>query len=167
MLRIKRQDCISNMAIYSTEPLVHYVRKHRLGFLGHILRLTEKEPARRCTTSWQKVAVSSTHLLHHVHPMGVRKSWSWYISRADSHTCRRSMCMEKSWNRLFRGRKGWWWWWWWCIGEGKRVNATVVSSLCTNESRVRFPVQAIVCAFGFQSIFASAGFTVHWFSSCI
>ena len=50
MLGIKWQDCISNSAIYSmtiTEPLGHYVRKCQLGFLGHILRLPEKEPARR------------------------------------------------------------------------------------------------------------------------
>ena len=50
MLGIERQDCISNKAIYSTtntEPLVHYVRKRQLEFLGHILRLPEEEPARR------------------------------------------------------------------------------------------------------------------------
>ena len=50
MLGIKRQDCISNNAIYSmtnTEPLVHYVRKRQPGFLGHILRLTDEGPERR------------------------------------------------------------------------------------------------------------------------
>ena len=39
-------------------------------------------------------------LLHHMHPKVSRISWSWYISRWDSHTCWRSMCMEKSCNRL-------------------------------------------------------------------
>ena len=53
MLGIKRQDCISNIAIYhvysmtNTETLVYYVRKCQLDFLGHILRLQEEEPARR------------------------------------------------------------------------------------------------------------------------
>ena len=61
MLGIKQQDCISSIAIYSitnTGPLVYYVRKRQLGFVGHILHLPEEEPARRCaficTTSWQK-----------------------------------------------------------------------------------------------------------------
>ena len=58
-----------------------------------------------CTTSWQKEAGTSTHLLHHLHPRGVRISWSWYISRWDSHTCRRSVCMEKSCNRLLRSQR--------------------------------------------------------------
>ena len=57
-----------------------------------------------CTTSWQKEAGSPTHLFHHIHLRGVRISWSWYISRWDSHTCRRSMCMEKSCNRLIHSR---------------------------------------------------------------
>ena len=30
----------------NTEPLVYYVRKRQLGFLGHILHLPEEEPAR-------------------------------------------------------------------------------------------------------------------------
>ena len=50
-------------------------------------------------------AGSSTHLLHHVHSTGVGISWSWDISRWDSHNCRRSMCMERSCNRLLRGRR--------------------------------------------------------------
>ena len=51
MLGIKRQDCISNIAIYSMtnpKPPVYYVRKRQLGFLGHILRLPVEEPARIC-----------------------------------------------------------------------------------------------------------------------
>ena len=50
MLGMKRQDYISNIAVYSmtnTEPFVYYVRKRQLRFLGHILRLPEEEPARR------------------------------------------------------------------------------------------------------------------------
>ena len=31
----------------NTEPLVYYIRKRQLGFLGHILRLPEEEPTRR------------------------------------------------------------------------------------------------------------------------
>ena len=48
-----------------------------------------------CTTSWQKEAGLSKHLLHHVHPTSVRISRSWYISRWDRRTCWRSMCMDK------------------------------------------------------------------------
>ena len=47
LLGIKLQDGISNIAIYSItnpEPLVYYVRKCQLGFLGHILHLSEEEP---------------------------------------------------------------------------------------------------------------------------
>ena len=51
MLNIKRRDHVSNTIIYSmtdTQPLVHCVRKRQLSFLGHVLRLPEEEPVRRC-----------------------------------------------------------------------------------------------------------------------
>ena len=82
MFGIKRQDCISNNVTYSmtnTELFVSYVRKCQLGFLWNILRLPKEEPTRR----WQKEGGTYTHLLHHIHPSGVRISWSWYISRWD------------------------------------------------------------------------------------
>ena len=50
MLYIKRKDRVSNTIIHAmtnTKPLVHCVRKRQLGFLGHIFRLPEEEPARR------------------------------------------------------------------------------------------------------------------------
>ena len=50
MLNIKRTDHVPNTAIYNmtmTEPLINSVRTRQLRFLGHILRLPDKEPARR------------------------------------------------------------------------------------------------------------------------
>ena len=113
MLGMKLQDCISIIAIHSmtnTEPLVYYVRKRQLGFLGHILRLLEEDPARRYA--------------FYVPPDGKRKpgrprtSYTTYIQRvlvyhdvdisADeiaALSCWRSMCMEKSCNRLLRSRR--------------------------------------------------------------
>ena len=73
MLGIKRQDFISNNVIHpmtNTEPLVYYVRKRQLGFLGHILRLPEEEPARR----YAVYVPPHGKITHHIHQMGVRIS---------------------------------------------------------------------------------------------
>ena len=79
MLGIKRQDCKSNIAIYSmtnTEPLVNYVRKHQFPWThpSSSRGRTCKKICFLCTTSWQKEAGSSRYLLHHVHPTDVRIS---------------------------------------------------------------------------------------------
>ena len=50
MAGVKRRDHVTNSSIHSmtnTEPLIYSVRKRQLGFLGHILRLPDEEPARR------------------------------------------------------------------------------------------------------------------------
>ena len=50
MLNIKRIDHVLNTTIYSmtnTVPLIHLVRHRQLKFLGHILRMSKEEPARR------------------------------------------------------------------------------------------------------------------------
>ena len=50
ILDVKRKDCVSNIIIYTmtnTEPFVHSMKKCQLDFLGHILRLSDEEPARR------------------------------------------------------------------------------------------------------------------------
>ena len=50
MLNIKRIDHVLNTTVYSmtnTVPLIHLVRHRQLKFLGHILRMSKEEPARR------------------------------------------------------------------------------------------------------------------------
>ena len=50
MLNIKRIDHVLNTTVYSmtnTVPLIHLVRHCQLKFLGHILRMSKEEPARR------------------------------------------------------------------------------------------------------------------------
>ena len=50
MLNIKRIDHVLNTTVYSmtnTVPLIHLVRHPQLKFLGHILRMSKEEPARR------------------------------------------------------------------------------------------------------------------------
>ena len=50
MLNIKRIDHVLNITVYSmtnTVPLFHLVRHRQLKFLGHILRMSKEEPARR------------------------------------------------------------------------------------------------------------------------
>ena len=50
MLNIKRIDHILNTTVYSmtyTVPLIHLVRHRQLKFLGHLLRMSKEEPARR------------------------------------------------------------------------------------------------------------------------
>ena len=80
-LGIKRQDCVSQQSYYSmtnTEPLVYYVSKCQLGFLWTHPSSSRGRAGKKicflCTTLWQKETGSSTHLLHHIHPMGVRIS---------------------------------------------------------------------------------------------
>ena len=50
MLKIRRIDHVLNTTVYSmtnTVPLIHLVRHRQLKFLGHILRMSKEEPARR------------------------------------------------------------------------------------------------------------------------
>ena len=50
MLNIKRIDHVLNTTVYSmtnTVPLIHLVRHRQLKFLGHNLRMSKEEPARR------------------------------------------------------------------------------------------------------------------------
>ena len=50
MLNIKRIDHVLNTTVYSmtnTVPLIYLVRHRQLKFLGHILRMSKEEPARR------------------------------------------------------------------------------------------------------------------------
>ena len=50
MLNMKRTDHVPNTSIYDmtrTEPLINCVKTRQLRFLGHILRLPDKGPARR------------------------------------------------------------------------------------------------------------------------
>ena len=50
MLNIKRIDHVLNTTVYSmtnTVPLIHLVRHRQMKFLGHILRISKEEPARR------------------------------------------------------------------------------------------------------------------------
>ena len=50
MLNIKRIDHVLNTTVYSminTLPLIHLVRHRQLKFLGHILRMSKEELARR------------------------------------------------------------------------------------------------------------------------
>ena len=112
MLNIKRRDHVSTSIIYSmtdTQPLVHCVRKRQLSFLGHVLRLPEEEPVKKIcslyTTTWQKETWTSTYLLPILHQTFVGVWWRWYVGWPDRHTCPRSMCMEKSCNRLLRSRR--------------------------------------------------------------
>ena len=50
MLNLKRIDHVLNTTVDSmtnTVPLIHMVRQRQLKFLGHILRMSKEEPARR------------------------------------------------------------------------------------------------------------------------
>ena len=112
MLDIMREDRISSTIIHTmtnTKPLVHCVRKYQLGFLGHILRLPEEEPARRYAlyipSHGKKETWTSTNLLPCLHSMCVRVWWKGDGSRRNSHPCQRSMCLEKACNCLLRSQR--------------------------------------------------------------
>ena len=61
------------------------------------------------TTTWQKETWTSTgtstYLLPILHQTFVGVWWRWCVGWPDRHTCPRSMCMEKSCNRLLRSRR--------------------------------------------------------------
>ena len=109
MLGIKWQDCISNISIYfmtNTEPLVYYVRKRQLGFLGHILHLPEEELARRYAYMYHLMAKGS-RVVHAPLTSSIQGVLGYHEAEisADSHICWRSMCMEKSCNPLLRSQR--------------------------------------------------------------
>ena len=69
MLDIKRIDHVLNTTVYSmtnTVPLIHLVRHRQLKFLGHILRMSKEEPARRYALYIPTIAKRrpGRHVLH-------------------------------------------------------------------------------------------------------
>ena len=67
MLNIKRIDHVLNTTVYSmtnTVPLIHLVRHCQLKFLGHILRMSKEEPARRYALYIPTKRRPGNHILH-------------------------------------------------------------------------------------------------------
>ena len=79
MLNIKRIDHVLNTTVYSmtkTVPLIHLVRHHQLKCLGHILRMSKEEPARRRPSTVSNSAVVDTTFV------------DIYVDTEDIPTCR-------------------------------------------------------------------------------
>ena len=63
MLNIKCIDHVLNTTVFSmtnSEPLIHLVRHRQLKFIGHILRMSKEEPARRYALYIQTIGKKET-----------------------------------------------------------------------------------------------------------
>ena len=97
-------------------PLIHLVRHRQLKFLGHILRMSKEEPARRYAL--------------YIPTIGKRRpgwpctSYHNYVQRllGDNEGAMQEQQIaafaddRRAWRNLAvacSAANGWWWWWWW------------------------------------------------------
>ena len=119
MLNIKRIDHVLNTTVYSmtnTVPLIHLVRHGQLKFLGHILRMSKEEPARRYalyipTIGKRRPGRPRTSYLNYVQRLlgdneGAMQEQQ-IAAFADDRCAWRNLVVACS------AADGWWWWWWW------------------------------------------------------
>ena len=112
MLNIKRIDHVLNTIVYSmtnTVPLIHLVRHRQLKFLGHILRMSKEEPARRYalyipTIGNRRPGWPRTSYLTYVQRLLGDNEGAMQEHAADCRTCWWSSCMERLCGRLLRSR---------------------------------------------------------------
>ena len=106
-------------SIYSminTEPLVYYVRKCQLSFLGHVLRLPEEEPARRYAfyvPPHGKRKPGRPRTLYVTYIQRVLRYHEVDISADEIATLAKDRCAWRNLVIAFSAAEGWWWWWWW------------------------------------------------------
>ena len=116
MLNIKHIDHVLNTTVYSmtnTVPLIHLVRHRQLKFLGHILRMSKEEPARRyalCipTTGKRRPGRPRTSYLNYVQRLlgdneGAMQEQQ-IAAFADDRRAWRNLVVACS------AADGWWWW---------------------------------------------------------
>ena len=119
MLNIKRIDHVLNTTVYSmtnTVPLIHLVRHRQLKFLGHILRMSKEEPARRYALYIPTIGKRR--------PGRPRTSYLNYVQRllGDNEGAMQEQQVaafaddRRAWRNLVvvcSAADEWWWWWWW------------------------------------------------------
>ena len=116
MLNIKRFDHVLNTTVYSmtnTVPLIHLFRHRQLKFLGHILRMSKEEPARRYTLYIPTIGKRR--------PGRPRTSYLNYVQRllGDNEGAMQEQQIahdRRAWRNLVvtcSAADGCWWWWWW------------------------------------------------------
>ena len=116
MLNIKRIDHVLNTTVYSmtnTVPLIHLVRQRQLKFLGHILRISKEEPARRYalyipTIGKRRPGRPRTSYLNYVQRLlgdneGAMQEQQIAASADDRHAWRNLVV-------AYSAADGWWWW---------------------------------------------------------
>ena len=123
MPNIKRIDHVLNTIVYSminTVPLTHLVRHHQLKFLGHILRMSKEEPARRYALYIPTIGKRR--------PGWPRTSYLNYVLRLLGDT--EGAMQEQQIAAFADDRRAWRnlvvacsaadrWWWWWCQKGGR------------------------------------------------
>ena len=127
MLNMKRIDHVLNTTVYSmtnTVPLIHLLRHRQLKFLGHILRMSKEEPARRYvlyipTIGKRRPGRPRTSYLNYVQRLlgdneGAMQEQQIAAFADDRHAWRNLVVACSA-------ADGWWWWWWW---TNKRLNCT-------------------------------------------
>ena len=119
MLNVKRTDHVQNATVYSmtnTVPLIHLVRHRQLKFLGHILRMSKEEPARRYALYVLTIGKKRDLIDHVLHTLPMYK---------DCLGTMKEQCKEQQIAALADDRRAWrnlvvacsaadGWWWWWC-----------------------------------------------------
>ena len=97
-------------------PLIHLVRHRQLKFLGHILRMSKKEPARRYalyipTIGKRRPGRPRTPYLNYVQRLLGDNEGAMQEQQITAFADDR-----RSWRNLVVAcfaADGWWWWWWW------------------------------------------------------
>ena len=120
MLNIKCIDHVLNTIVYSmtnTVPLIHLVRHRQL---GHILRMSKDEPARRYALYIPTIGKRR--------PGRPRTLYFNYVQRllGDNEGAMQEQQIaafaddRRAWRNLVVAcstADGWWWWWWWLTLE--------------------------------------------------
>ena len=130
MLNIKRIDHVLNATVYSmtnTVPLIHLVRHRQLKFLGHVLRMSKEEPARRYALYIPTIGKRR--------PGRPRTSYLNYVQRllGDNEGAMQEQQIaafaddRRAWRNLVVACSAADGWWWWCYVTWRATGTVLVS----------------------------------------
>ena len=118
MLNIKHIDHVLNTTVYSmtnTVPLIHLVRHRQLKFLGHILRMSKEEPARRYALYIPIIGKRRPGRPHASYLNYVQRLFGYNEGAMQEQQIATFADDRHAWKNLVvvcSAADGWWWWWW-------------------------------------------------------
>ena len=134
----------------NTVPLIHLVRHRQLKFLGHILRMSKEEPARRYALYIPTIGKRR--------PGRPRTSYLNYVQRllGDNEGAMQEQQIaafaddRRAWRNLVvacSAADGWWWWWILKLRLWHYINMymSITSSILLNSSKVTFIIMIMSC----------------------